>query len=107
MDWALILKEVIGWAIPFILTGAVAIYLAPLRNALKKGQDIQGQEQWDKYSESLRARVVILEKDDKEYTKKLDDLIQIVNDNQTYVKNMFEATDKKIRKHSFKFTSGI
>lgn len=95
MDWALILKEVIGWAIPFILTGAVAIYLAPLRNALKKGQDIQGQEQWDKYSESLRARVVILEKDDKEYTKKLGDLIQLVNDNQTQVKNMFEAADKK------------
>lgn len=95
MDWTLIIKEVIGWAIPVILTGAVAVYLAPLRNALKKGKDVESQEEWDNHSEALRGRVETLEKHDKEYMKKLDDLIVLVGENQKEVTRHFEEFDKK------------
>jgi hypothetical protein len=68
MDWNLIIKEVIGWAIPLILSGAVAIYLAPLRKALIKGKAVESQEEWDSHASDLRKRVEALEKDDKAYT---------------------------------------
>lgn len=90
MDWNLIAKEVIGWAIPVILSGALAIYFAPLRNALKKGKEIESQEEWDAHAANLRERVEALEKDDQTYTKKLDDLIVLVGDNQTAMKTYME-----------------
>lgn len=95
MDWTLIIKEVIGWAIPVILTGAVAIYLAPLRNALKKGKDVESQEEWDSHSAALRGRVETLEKHDKEYMTKLDKLIKSVETYQQTMDTLLKETDKK------------
>ena len=95
MDWNLIAKEVIGWAIPVILSGVLAIYFAPLRNALKKGKEIESQEEWDAHAANLRERVEALEKDDQTYTKKLDDLIVLVGDNQTAMKTYMKQMDAK------------
>ena len=95
MDWNLIIKEVIGWAIPLILSGAVAIYLAPLRKALIKGKAVESQEEWDSHASDLRKRVEALEKDDKDYTQKLDSLITLVGTNQTTLTTRMEEIDKK------------
>jgi hypothetical protein len=38
VDWLFVVKEVLGWLIPIVLTGFVAFYITPVRKALKRGQ---------------------------------------------------------------------
>lgn len=79
MDWLFVLKEVLGWAIPLICAGVLAMAVKPLKaaqNAQARGQEILDQEEWVRLSkptlDKITARIETLENhhdDDKEQLK--------------------------------------
>ena len=76
MDWLFVLKEVLGWAIPLLCAGIMAVVLIPFKKAEKarnKGQEIIDQEEWDRHAVKLTQRIENLEihhDDDKQGLEK-------------------------------------
>ena len=96
MDWLFVAKEVLGWLIPIVLTGLVAVYVTPFRRALKRGQQELQKEEWNELSKplthnleemkechsedkkELERRIAALEQKDEEIKRTLDLILTTV-----------------------------
>ena len=103
MDWLFVLKEVLGWAIPLICAGVLAMAVKPLKaaqNAQARGQELIDQEEWMKFAkptidafdkrlneleghhtsdeQKLEGRIDLLEQQDKNIDQKLDLILTTV-----------------------------
>lgn len=116
MDWLFVMKEVLGWAIPLLCAGIMAIVLIPFKKAEKarnKGQEIIDQEEWDRHATVLVKRVEklethhdkdncalekeiqLLKKHDEEVDSKLTQILDILKANAEISEEHLNAIDAK------------
>jgi hypothetical protein len=75
MDWFFVAKEVLGWLIPIVLTGFVAVYITPFRKALKRGQQELQKEEWKELSKPLTHNLEEMKECHSEDKKELEQRI--------------------------------
>ena len=73
------------WFIPFLCAGLFSAIFIPLRNKLKKGQEVTDQTEWDNHAQAIQQQIDNLKNETQLLSKRIDflqkDVIEKIDEN--------------------------
>lgn len=114
MDWLFVLKEVLGWAIPLICAGVLAMAVKPLKaaqNAQARGQEVIDQEEWMKFAkptiDEFSKRLDALENHHESDEKKLEERIEILEQHDDSINDKLDLILTTVQNSDMKNTKAF